>query len=162
MQSTYFPFCIPTLIASLKFRPSLPSAGLGRNSSPLVPVPPPSASVNSSTIAQRRCGLVTVKATQLVDEAKILDYQEQLDEEFLLRAGLQVERMPKHLAVIADGHRRWARQKGLPLKSGHMTVAPVYKEISRLCCKCGIKVFTAYVLSPQNMKRSKVSACMNI
>ncbi|KAK1405412.1 Isoprenyl transferase [Heracleum sosnowskyi] len=152
MQSTYFPLSIQTPISCLKFRASLPSVGLRRNS-PLVPVSPAYASVNGTTIAQSG-GNIIVKATQSVDEIINID-EEQFDEEFLLRAGLEAERMPKHIAVIADGHRRWARQKGLPPKSGHRTLAPVYKDISRLCCKCGIKVFTAYLYSPENMKRSQ-------
>ncbi|KAK1403127.1 Alkyl transferase [Heracleum sosnowskyi] len=61
--------------------------------------------------------------------------------------------MPKHLAVIADGHRRWARKKGLPSKFGHTTFVPRHKELARLCCKCGIKVLTAFVFSPGNWKR---------
>lgn len=85
-----------------------------------------------------------------------------LDEDFFLETGLRVEAMPKHLAVIADGHRRWARKKGLPSKFGHTTFVPGHKELARLCCKCGIKVLTAFVFSPGNWKRPKVSACIFI
>ena len=42
------------------------------------------------------------------------------------------ETMPKHIAIIMDGNRRWARAKGKPVSFGHKEGAKTYDAIAKL------------------------------
>lgn len=63
--------------------------------------------------------------------------------------------MPKHIAIIMDGNRRWAKEKKLQTGLGHKKGAEVLEEISRYCNKIGLKYLTVYAFSTENWKRSK-------
>ena len=63
--------------------------------------------------------------------------------------------MPKHIAIIMDGNRRWAKEKNLQTGLGHKKGAEVLEEISRYCNKIGLKYLTVYAFSTENWKRSK-------
>ncbi|MCL7045835.1 hypothetical protein MKW94_017685 [Papaver nudicaule] len=73
-----------------------------------------------------------------------------------LPAGLIREQIPKHVAVIMDGNRRWAKKKGLPPMFGHDAMIPRLIEVVVLCCKWGIKVLTVYAFSTENWSRPQV------
>ena len=49
------------------------------------------------------------------------------------------ELLPKHIAIIMDGNRRWARQRNLPVKLGHKEGAETLKKIVRYANKVGIE-----------------------
>lgn len=72
--------------------------------------------------------------------------------------------MPKHIAIIMDGNRRWAKQRNLPVKLGHKQGAETLKKVVRYANKIGIKYITVYAFSTENWKRSEeeVSALMNL
>ena len=72
--------------------------------------------------------------------------------------------MPKHIAIIMDGNRRWAKQRNLPIKLGHKQGAETLKKIVRYANKVGIGYITVYAFSTENWKRSEeeVSALMNL
>ena len=74
------------------------------------------------------------------------------------------ENLPKHIAIIMDGNRRWAKQRGLKTRDGHKAGADNLEEISKFCNNIGIKYLTVYAFSTENWKRSKeeVSALMAI
>ena len=74
------------------------------------------------------------------------------------------ENLPKHIAIIMDGNRRWAKQNGLGTKDGHKAGADNLEELSKFCNEIGIKYLTVYAFSTENWKRSKeeVSALMAI
>lgn len=61
----------------------------------------------------------------------------------------------KHLALILDGNRRWAKQQGLPLVEGHRQGAEVFKDIALQIFDCGVEVVSAYVFSTENWRRAK-------
>ena len=63
--------------------------------------------------------------------------------------------MPKHIAIIMDGNRRWAREKGLDIKQGHKQGAKTLEEIVRYANKIGLKYITVYAFSTENWKRTK-------
>lgn len=65
------------------------------------------------------------------------------------------ENFPKHIAIIMDGNRRWARGKNLPVKLGHKAGADNLKEIAKYANKLGIKYLTLYAFSTENWKRSE-------
>jgi undecaprenyl pyrophosphate synthase len=65
------------------------------------------------------------------------------------------ELMPKHIAIIMDGNRRWAKQRNLPVKLGHKQGAETLKKVVRYANKIGIKYLTVYAFSTENWKRTK-------
>ena len=70
--------------------------------------------------------------------------------------------IPRHIAIIMDGNRRWAREHSLPVKMGHKAGADAIEKIVRYANKLGIEHITAYAFSTENWKRSEeeVSALM--
>jgi undecaprenyl diphosphate synthase len=72
--------------------------------------------------------------------------------------------LPKHIAIVMDGNRRWARDNGLTTKEGHKAGAKNLEDIAKFCNKLGIKYLTVYAFSTENWKRSKeeVAALMLI
>ncbi|KAK4725665.1 hypothetical protein R3W88_030582 [Solanum pinnatisectum] len=75
--------------------------------------------------------------------------------EELLREGLQPELMPKHVAIIPDGNRRWAKERGLTPEKGHEAGKKVLGDLCRYCSKWGVKVVSAYAFSTENWSRPK-------
>ena len=65
------------------------------------------------------------------------------------------ELMPQHIAIIMDGNRRWAREKGLDPKLGHKAGAETLEEIASYANKIGLKYMTVYAFSTENWKRTK-------
>lgn len=65
------------------------------------------------------------------------------------------ENMPKHIAIIMDGNRRWAREKGLDIKQGHKEGAKTLEKIVRYANKIGLQYITVYAFSTENWKRAK-------
>ena len=63
--------------------------------------------------------------------------------------------MPKHIAIIMDGNRRWAKQKGLDGSLGHKKGAEVLEEVAKYCNKIGLEALTVYAFSTENWKRTK-------
>lgn len=70
--------------------------------------------------------------------------------------GVDLEDLPKHVAVIMDGNRRWARSRCLPAVEGHRRGVEAYKKIVKLCSKLGIEFLTAYAFSSENWKRTSL------
>lgn len=70
--------------------------------------------------------------------------------------------IPQHIAIIMDGNRRWAKEKGKEASEGHKAGAENLEKIARDCNKLGVKILTVYAFSTENWKRSKdeVSALM--
>ena len=72
--------------------------------------------------------------------------------------------LPQHIAIIMDGNRRWAREKGLDYRLGHKEGAENLKRIAKFANKIGIKHLTVYAFSTENWKRSQeeVGAIMKL
>jgi undecaprenyl diphosphate synthase len=72
--------------------------------------------------------------------------------------------IPKHIAIIMDGNRRWAKQRGLPPMMGHWEGAETLTEIVRAASDLGVKTVTVYAFSTENWGRSpsEVEDLMNI
>ncbi|MEW5907619.1 MAG: isoprenyl transferase [Patescibacteria group bacterium] len=66
-----------------------------------------------------------------------------------------IQIMPKHIAIIMDGNRRWAEKRGLPSIVGHKKGYLNFKKIAEACDKLGIKILTVYAFSTENWQRSK-------
>jgi len=63
--------------------------------------------------------------------------------------------IPKHVALILDGNRRWARSKGMAHTFGHRVGADVAEKVLEWCLDLKIQTVTLYVLSTENLKRSQ-------
>ena len=62
---------------------------------------------------------------------------------------------PKHVAVMADGNRRWAREAGFEdISHGHRQGAKKISEMVSWCADTEVEVVTIYLLSTENLKRS--------
>lgn len=68
---------------------------------------------------------------------------------------MEQENMPKHIAIIMDGNRRWAREKGLDIKLGHKEGAKTLEKIVRYANKIGLGYITVYAFSTENWKRTE-------
>ncbi len=65
------------------------------------------------------------------------------------------ENMPKHIAIIMDGNRRWAKEKGLDGKLGHKAGAEALEELTYFANDIGLKYLTVYAFSTENWKRTE-------
>ena len=63
--------------------------------------------------------------------------------------------MPKHIAIIMDGNRRWAKAKNLDGSLGHKKGAEVLETVAKYCNKIGLEALTVYAFSTENWKRTK-------
>ena len=59
---------------------------------------------------------------------------------------------PKHIAIVLDGNRRWASEKGLPKFLGHNEGAKNLESTTIACISEGISYLTVYALSTENLK----------
>lgn len=59
----------------------------------------------------------------------------------------------KHIAIIPDGNRRWATQRGLPVRKGHEEGAKKVIEILKYCRQLNIPYVTLYAFSSENLER---------
>lgn len=73
-------------------------------------------------------------------------------------------KIPKHVAMIMDGNRRWARQRELPPMMGHWEGAEVLTDVVRAASELGIQTITVYSFSTENWNRSEeeVEALMQL
>lgn len=65
------------------------------------------------------------------------------------------ETMPKHIGIIMDGNRRWAKAKGKPVSYGHKEGAKTLEKIVRYANKIGLEYITVYAFSTENWKRAE-------
>ena len=65
------------------------------------------------------------------------------------------EDMPKHIAIIMDGNRRWAKKQGKPASYEHKEGAKTLEKIVRYANKIGLKHITVYAFSTENWKRAE-------
>lgn len=73
--------------------------------------------------------------------------------------------VPSHVAVILDGNRRWARERGLSVEEGYREGAKRVESVLRWCYDLGVRTVTLYVLSTENIARrspEELSAIMGI
>ena len=82
-----------------------------------------------------------------------------------LKAGLDPDNMPKHIAVIMDGNGRWAKKQGFMTRvRGHEVGVEALRRITTASAELGLDYLTVYAFSTENWNRPKteVDALMNI
>jgi len=71
-----------------------------------------------------------------------------------LEASLSPQAIPRHVGVMCDGNRRWARSAGLAdVSSGHQAGADKIFELLAWCQEAGVEVVTLWLLSTDNLAR---------
>ncbi|MEM0120079.1 MAG: polyprenyl diphosphate synthase [Thermoprotei archaeon] len=60
---------------------------------------------------------------------------------------------PRHIGIILDGNRRWARERSMPPTYGHKVGYDKAKQVLEWCWQLGIHTVTVYALSLDNMRK---------
>lgn len=83
-----------------------------------------------------------------------MHYKEQID----------INRLPKHVAIIMDGNGRWAKQRGMERSMGHQAGAETVHIVAEAASLLGIKYLTLYTFSTENWNRptDEVTALMSL
>jgi len=72
------------------------------------------------------------------------------------KSKIDIDQLPKHIAIIMDGNGRWAKQKGKLRAFGHKSGTKSVKEVTESCAELGITNLTLYAFSTENWNRPKL------
>ena len=77
---------------------------------------------------------------------------------------IDLNRIPRHIAIIMDGNGRWAAERGQPRSIGHQVGVDAVRRITAACTRLGVKFLTLYTFSTENWNRpaDEVSALMGL
>ncbi|KAK3126939.1 hypothetical protein QOZ80_7AG0565500 [Eleusine coracana subsp. coracana] len=75
--------------------------------------------------------------------------------EALGRSGLRPESMPRHVALVTDGNRRWAQERGLSTAEGHEAGRRTLEQLIWHSRAWGIRAVTVFAFSQENFGRPK-------
>ena len=77
---------------------------------------------------------------------------------------INIESIPKHVAIIMDGNGRWAKRQGKPRVYGHKKGADAVRRIVEASAELGIKYLTLFTFSKENWNRSEseINSLMNL
>jgi undecaprenyl diphosphate synthase len=70
-----------------------------------------------------------------------------------LLAQIDLDRLPRHIAVIMDGNGRWAKKRRLPRIAGHRAGIRAVRQAVEASARLGIPYLTLYAFSVENWKR---------
>ncbi|ADH99285.1 isoprenyl transferase [Salisediminibacterium selenitireducens] len=73
----------------------------------------------------------------------------------VMERDIQLDNIPKHIAIIMDGNGRWAKKRGLPRVAGHREGMNTIRRTVRQANKYGVKILTLYAFSTENWKRPR-------
>ena len=68
---------------------------------------------------------------------------------------LDLESLPRHVAIIMDGNGRWAQHRGRPRVEGHREGAAAVRDVVEAAAELGLEVLTLYAFSTENWKRPR-------
>lgn len=66
---------------------------------------------------------------------------------------LDLQNLPRHIAIIMDGNGRWAKKRGRPRSAGHAVGAENFRTVATYCKDIGVKYLTVYAFSTENWRR---------
>lgn len=72
-----------------------------------------------------------------------------------LKSQIDLQHLPRHVAIIMDGNGRWARQRGKPRTYGHQHGVTSVREATEAAAELGIDYLTLYAFSTENWSRPK-------
>ncbi|MCP4115440.1 MAG: isoprenyl transferase [Desulfobacteraceae bacterium] len=78
--------------------------------------------------------------------------------------GIDLKKLPRHVAVIMDGNGRWAKKRLMNRVNGHKQGSETVRDIVSACRELGIEVLTLYAFSTENWSRpaAEVTALMGL
>ena len=81
-----------------------------------------------------------------------------------LKDKLDLDKLPKHVAIIMDGNGRWAKQQNKPRVFGHRNGVKAVREVNEAAAELGISYLTLYAFSTENWNRPalEVTALMSL
>lgn len=79
-------------------------------------------------------------------------------------SNINMELIPKHIAIIMDGNGRWAKKRMLPRNLGHRAGVEALRDIIKTASNIGVQYLTLYAFSTENWKRpaAEVSLLMKL
>ena len=77
---------------------------------------------------------------------------------------IDMNRVPRHIAIIMDGNGRWATERGKERSYGHQAGVESVRKITSECTRLGVKYLTLYTFSTENWNRpaDEVAALMGL
>ncbi|MEC8677646.1 MAG: polyprenyl diphosphate synthase [Candidatus Margulisiibacteriota bacterium] len=75
------------------------------------------------------------------------------DDSLTNKYGIDLTRVPQHIAIIMDGNGRWAKKRLMPRNFGHRQGQKQLKKTLINCVKLGVKYLSVYVFSTENWRR---------
>ncbi|KAM7270744.1 hypothetical protein ACFE04_029958 [Oxalis oulophora] len=123
---------------------------------PLSPTNPTFSLINNNTNNKNPFPHAPIPRVSLSTRASLPQHQNPLNENKVDGGQLRLELVPRHVAVIMDGNRRWARLRDLPLSNGYEAGVRSLRGMMELCCKFGIRVLTVFAFSTDNWFRPQV------
>ena len=77
---------------------------------------------------------------------------------------IDMQRIPRHIAIIMDGNGRWAAERGKERSYGHQAGVEAVRRITSECTRLGVEYLTLYTFSTENWNRpdDEVAALMGL
>ena len=69
--------------------------------------------------------------------------------------GIDLRRVPRHVAAVMDGNGRWAQRRGLKRTDGHAAGEEALLDATNGCLDLGVEWFTVYAFSTENWRRPR-------
>jgi undecaprenyl diphosphate synthase len=81
-----------------------------------------------------------------------------------LKATIDLQKLPAHIAIIMDGNGRWAKEQGQDRLYGHFHGVESVRDIVEGCAELGVRYLTLYAFSTENWNRpaGEVAGLMNL
>ena len=73
-----------------------------------------------------------------------------------LKESIDLQNLPKHIAIIMDGNGRWAKEKGFMRVFGHENGTKSVRTTVETCVDLGVENLTLYAFSTENWNRPKL------
>lgn len=81
-----------------------------------------------------------------------------------IKSQINLDKLPRHIAIIMDGNGRWAKQHGKPRVFGHRNGVRAVRETTEAAAELGLEYLTLYAFSTENWSRphTEVDALMRL
>ncbi len=73
-----------------------------------------------------------------------------------LKSKINLDKLPKHIAIIMDGNGRWAKKHGKPRVFGHRNGVKAVRETTEAAAELGVENITLYAFSTENWNRPQI------
>lgn len=81
-----------------------------------------------------------------------------------VKSQIDLNKLPRHIAIIMDGNGRWAKQHGKPRIFGHRNGVRAVRAVTEAAAELGVEYLTLYAFSTENWGRphAEVNALMHL